>query len=527
MFPVPAVRSILHFLARNWVFNAAFTVGLGLRIVTMLGFPPAIWFAGDSITYVNVAITHVPSLSRESGYSLMLLALKPLHSFAVVAAVQHLMGLAIAVMIYVLLRRRGLPRWGATLAALPVLLDAYQIQLEHELLPDIPFAFLVMAAVTLVGWWRDRQRPAWASATAAALLGLAATCWPVGLPLLIVLLAVLLVRRAGWRAIAAAAAAGALPLALYLAWFDRAHDQVAFNTSSGVFLWSRTMTFANCQIIKPPADEQALCPDKPVGQRETASLWIWERSSPLARMDGRFTVTTNALTGDFARRAVLAQPLGYARAVLDGFALTFTWNRPPRPTPLMSRRYQFSLATHDWDHHHGLRATEIALVQREYTGGHLAYTKAVKPFSTFMIGYQRFGYLRGTMVGIGLLLGLGAIVRAWLGGRYRTGHGRGESRELGGPALVPWLTGLTVLLVPVMTADFSLRYVVPALPAICLAAGCLFLQPDPLPMPAPSQAGPRPADELGGLDGLNEGQAGDPEGRRDGRISTGPLPAQA
>lgn len=161
MRAVPFLRSSLHFLAGNWVFNTAFTIGLGLRIVTMLGFPPAIWFAGDSITYVNTAITHKPSLSRESGYSLFLILLKPLHSFAVVTAAQHLMGLAIAVMIYALLRRHGLPRWGATLATLPVLLDAYEIQLEHEILPDVPFAFLLVAAVTLVSWWSADQRPIW------------------------------------------------------------------------------------------------------------------------------------------------------------------------------------------------------------------------------------------------------------------------------------------------------------------------------------------------------------------------------
>src|SRR5882724_9926914 len=145
----PAIR----FLVRNRLFNAALAAGLALRVVTMLGFPPAIWFAGDSITYVNTAITHKPSISRESGYSLLLMALEPLHSFAVVTAVQHAMGLAIGIMTYALLRRHRLPRWGATLAALPVLLDAYQVQLEHEMLPDIPFAFLVMAAVTLLAWW--------------------------------------------------------------------------------------------------------------------------------------------------------------------------------------------------------------------------------------------------------------------------------------------------------------------------------------------------------------------------------------
>ena len=494
------LRPALHFLAKNRIFNGVLAVGLVLRLITILGFPPAIWFAGDSITYVNTAITLKPSISRESGYSLLLVALAPLHSFAVVTGVQHLMGLAMGVLIYALLRRRGLPSWGATLAALPVLLDAYQIQLEHEILPDIPFAFLVMAAVTLVSWWPER--PLWAGATAAALLGLAALCWPPGLPLLLVLLGVLAVQRAGWRKIAAAAAAGAVPLVLYLAWFDSAHDRVAFNTSSGDFLWSRTMTFADCQIIRPPAAERPLCPDQPAGQRRTASLWIWGRHTPLLKLGGRFTVSTNALAGNFARRAILSQPLGYARAVLDGFALTFTWNRPPHPTRLMSERYQFSLATHDWDHARGSRATQIVLVQREYTGGRTAMTRAVAPFSGIMIAYQRVMYVRGTMVGILLLLGLGAVLRGWRTGSgrpdgepvdgvptgdgpARSGRRRGRRRGHGGPAVLPWLTGLSVLLVPVMTADFSLRYVVPALPALSLAAAYAFLRPDVRTVPAP------------------------------------------
>jgi hypothetical protein len=503
MSVVVPIRLSLYFLARNWVFSAAFAAGLGLRVITMLGVPPAIWFAGDSIAYVHTALTHVNSLSRQSGYSLMLLLLEPLHSFAVVTTVQHLMGLAIGVMIYALLRRHRLPRWGATLAALPVLLDAYQIQLEQEILPDLLFAFLVMAAVTLLGWWHGAERPAWAAAAAAALLGYAAVCWPVGLPVLILAVAVLIIKRAGWRAVTAAVAAGAVPLVMYLAWYDRAHHRIAFNNSSGVFLWARTMTFADCAVIKPPPAERPLCPNQPLGHRMSASLWIWSKKSPIKQMGGKFVGPTNALAGDFARRAILAQPLGYARAVADGFALTFSWDRPPHPNRQMSRRYQFGLAWNDWDR--GVRATQIILVQREYTGGHLARTHMVHPLSTIMIAYQRVMYLRGTMIGVLLLLGLGAVARAWLAGRYR------RRRDGGGPALFPFLTGLAILLVPVMTADFSLRYVVPAVPAVTLAAAFWFQRPGE---EAVSQS---LADDAEDTEGAEEDQ----------RVSTGPMPAQA
>ena len=169
-------------MSRYRLFAVAFTLGLALRVITMLGFPPAIWFGGDSASYLSTALRLVPGTSRLSGYGLMLLVLRPFHSFAAVTAVQHLMGLALGVMIYALLRRYGLPDWGATLAALPVLLGAYQIQLEHEILPSAAFSFGVLSAITLTLWWLVREpdagRPSWPAVTAGPLLAVSATYWP-------------------------------------------------------------------------------------------------------------------------------------------------------------------------------------------------------------------------------------------------------------------------------------------------------------------------------------------------------------
>ena len=195
------------------MFAVAFSLGLALRVITMLGFPPAIWFGGDSASYVATALYHSPGTSRLSGYGLMLFLLSPFHSFAVVTVVQHLLGLAVAVMIYALLRRYGLPGWGATLATVPVLFDAFQIQLEHEILPTAPFGFLVMVAILLTLWWRGRG-PVWATVAAGAALAVGATFWPVGLPMLIVFLAYLLLRRVGWRTLVATAVA----LVLVVSW---------------------------------------------------------------------------------------------------------------------------------------------------------------------------------------------------------------------------------------------------------------------------------------------------------------------
>jgi hypothetical protein len=314
----------------------------------MLAFPPAIWFGGDSASYLSTALRLVPGTSRLSGYGLLLLLLRPFHSFALVTAVQHLMGLAIGVITYALLRRYGLPGWGATLAALPVLLSAYQVQLEQEIVPSASFCCLIMTAAGISLWWRDSRTPR-ATAAAGGLLAVGACFWPVGLPLLIVFLAFLVLRRAGWQVLAATVATAVLPLAGYLAWFDHTYHRVAFSNSDGIYLWSRTMSFANCAVIKPPAGEAALWPPPGPGPRAAASTYIWAPDSPLDRLPGKkFSAGKNSLAMRFALRAIAAQPLGYLTAVLHDVSLAFGWNIPAHPSALMTRRYEFGYATQRW-----------------------------------------------------------------------------------------------------------------------------------------------------------------------------------
>jgi hypothetical protein len=43
-------------------------------------------------------------------------------------------------------------------------------------------------------------------------------------------------------------------------------------------------------------------------------------------------------------------------------------------------------------------------------------------------------------------------------------------RRRGGPALLPWLTGMLMLVVPAATSSYEARYVVPTVPFFCVAA---------------------------------------------------------
>ncbi len=461
---------------RHWLFGLALAGAVALRVLAMLAFRPIMWFGGDSASYLATGLRLIPDPSRVGGYGFMLWLLRPLHSLTLVAAVQHLMGLVIGVLIYLLARRHGLPAWVATLAAIPVFFDAYQLQLEADAVPDVPFGFLVMIALYLLLRSPGERRPA-RVVPAAFLLGISAIFWPVGLVLLLILLVVLLARlvarRTGVLAVAAilAGVVGSVPVAGYAAWFDLHEHQFSLTRSDGVFLWSRTMSFANCAVIRPPASERTLCPPegREGAQRIAASLYIWDGNSPLLRMPGgRFSARTNALALNFALRAIAAQPGGYAAAVGHDFALSFAWNRPVHPDTGIVDRYQFSDAATAW-----VPATmrtpgggTVASDQAAYGGGQLngaAPTRAVQPFAAWLVSYQRYAYLPGTLLGVILLGGLAAMII--------------RRRALGG---LPWAFALTILLVPPLIADFDLRYLVPAVPAMCLAAALAFA-----PRPAP------------------------------------------
>ncbi|HEX3192413.1 MAG TPA: phospholipid carrier-dependent glycosyltransferase [Streptosporangiaceae bacterium] len=454
---------------QHWLFGLVLLAALVLRILVALAFRPIMWFGGDSASYLATGLRLIPDPARVGGYGFMLWILRPVHSFALVAAVQHLMGLAMGVLIYLLARRFGLPAWAATLATLPVLFDAYELQLEADALPDVPFAFLVVLALYLLLRSPGERRPARTTA-AAFLLGVSALLWPVGLVLLAVLLLVLLIalliRRAGLVTVLAALLAGALPVAAYSAWFSIHRHQFSLTRSDGVYLWSRTMTFADCAVIRLPAAERPLCP--PPGPRIAASLYIWNANSPvLAMPSGRFSARTNHLALAFALRAIAAQPGDYAAAVGHDFGLSFYWNRPVHPDAAIVDRYQFADAATAWvpptlwTPGGGTLAGDQAI----YNNGHPAPTRVVQPYASWLVTYQRYVYLRGTLLGVILLAGLaGMVIR----------------RRVRGPGL-PWAFAVTILLVPPLVADFDLRYLVPAVPVACLAAALAF---------APGPAGP-------------------------------------
>jgi hypothetical protein len=132
----------------HWPFVVVLSAGLALRVLTEAAYHPALLYI-DSAKYLVSSEGTAPE-----GYQVLLRLLDPIGGLALVAAVQHAFGLAMAIALYALLLRRGVPRWAATLAAAPVLLDAYQLQLEQTIMPDVLFETMIAVGLLLLLWPR-------------------------------------------------------------------------------------------------------------------------------------------------------------------------------------------------------------------------------------------------------------------------------------------------------------------------------------------------------------------------------------
>jgi hypothetical protein len=452
---------LLALIRRHKTFAVVLAGGTLLRMIAMLGYRPASWF-NDSFDYLHVAMAPYPHPIRPDGYSFLLWALKPFHSFAMVAGLQHLMGLAGAVMIYALLRKRfGLPGWGASLATVPLLYDAYQIQLEHLILSDIMFEFLLVSVVTIL-LWHGRALTWKIGGVVGLLLGIMTLTRTVGEPVLLAVVVYLLIRRFNWRVLVATVALCALPLGAYAGWFWSWYGKPGMTTSSGVFLYARVTEFADCNKMKPPVSEYPLCKDSrtshtPLTFSQDA---IWDRNSPFHRIPAqRFTDYQNKLAGDYAKRAIMAQPLDYARVVAKDFLYTFKWHRSVFPDKATYQMYQFgekSAALPSWRMSRDRTAASEA---HAYEDGN-ARTRIIDPYAQTIRTYQQGVRLPGTLLGGILIVGLAGMIPMW--------------RRWGGEALLPWITATGLLLVPPATAEFDYRYVLPTVPLACLAAAITF-----------------------------------------------------
>ncbi len=244
---------------RHWLFTIVFCAGLSLRILTQVTYSPALVYI-DSDRYL-----HGDSSLDPLGYLALLWPLQHTGGLAAVAAAQHVLGLGMALSLYLVLLRRGMWRWAAALAAAPVLLDAYQLQAEQTIMPDVLFEALIVAGLTLLLW---RRRPGvWQVGLAGLALGVAVDVRQVGEILIVPVLALLLVRAIRWQRVAESgllAFAFAVPVLTYMLVQFAASGHFTFTQRNAYDFYGRAAAAANCATLRLPPDEQQLCPSPQV-----------------------------------------------------------------------------------------------------------------------------------------------------------------------------------------------------------------------------------------------------------------------
>jgi len=446
------------------LFTFLVVLAIAVRVLATLAFRPALLIP-DSFGYLHVGTHPAIEQTRPGGYPILLFLLSPLHSLLAVTTLQHVLGIAAAIIVYGLLRYWGLPAWGATLAAVPTLFDARQIALESYILPDALFGFVILVAVALL--LSKRTPTIWQCALAGLLMAWASVVRGNGAPIMVALVAFMLIRRVGWRAFSASIAAFAVPLAGYVAVFYSAYGQLNITNSSGMFLWSRTMSFANCAVIKPPPDLRPLCPERQ--GVPTTPTPAWSVSSLLAEptpggylwSEGAFwrhdahpgiNAYNNSLAMRFAEHAIAAQPLSYLRVTGQGVMLLFL--STDRPDNYLSLNFT---ATPDVSKLTAKYLAHLRGYAHTSRGSH-----AVQPYAYYMFLYQLPVWFPGVAFFVVLVIGLAGVLRRW--------------RRWGGPAALPWAVAAIGVVVPIALHEYIYRYAITAVPVACLAAGLAFTQ---------------------------------------------------
>jgi len=437
---------------RLWAIdNKAFCLVAGfatvLRLVVLIAYAPALEFFGDSPGYLREAA----DLSRISawhpiGYPLFIWLTAWSHGLVLLTLLQHALGLLSGWLVYRTLRSLGVNRGLSTVAALPLLIDAYQVAIEQFVLSDTLFTFLVVATVVLCVRLMRRPSVGVALAIGAVLAGATLTR-TVGLGLALPVVIVLLMARVGWRRIVAAAATFALPLGGYALAFHTTYGAYALQGYSGRYLYGIVAPVAHCT---PDSVREPLCPAYPLAARPGSNEYVWNLYDYLP-VDGTATQRSNAV-GAYARHVAMSQPLAVGGAVLANFAHYFAPTRAVGPRDWFVGSWQFPLqqSSPAWNS----SPADIGIDGEPIKG-------SIHPGPASLLrDYQDLAYVPGTLLLLSVIAAIAMLVV------------RRRNSLKDQLTVLLAASGVLLLAIPSATAGFDWRYILPA-QALLVPAGAL------------------------------------------------------
>jgi hypothetical protein len=461
----PGGRKLTSFSRAHWLFLLLLAGGIALRTVTFFAYQPAL-FSPDSALYLEESTDLEPSPNWPIAYATFLRLLPLDLGLAVVPFVQHAFGLAVAALLYALLLRLDVRHWLAALATAPVLLDAYQLNIEQYVLSEALFDLLLVSSAALLLW----RRPLGALSAGLAGLLLAAAALTRGIAVLAVVPALLavvfLTVGMPWRPRLARVGAflGVFTVVIggYVLWYHSVHGTYSVAGHAGQRLYGRVAPWVDCAEFSVPPYQRPLCPRQPVGERPRVFRLVWARSSPLERLDLPPGMTRSQVANDFARRAIRNQPLTYAEAVGSDFLRSFSPTKETQEDGYRVSQWRFQVEYPIPGYPRSWSPTPPADFRASDGEGDVHGSLA-----SFLRTYQRFGYTPGPLLALALLAGLAAAV----------GLGRARRSGLRSAAFLFLGLMVAVCLGSLAVVPFSWRYQLPQLillpPAAAVAIAAL------------------------------------------------------
>jgi hypothetical protein len=324
-------------LRRHWLLAVLLTAGLVMRVLAQIAYRPALLYI-DSIKYLFGAYPG----NDPPGYLLVLRPLLAVGNLDLVAAVQHLLGLAMAVALYLLMRRRGVSRWLAALATAPILLDAYQLQIEQTIMPDTLFEALIVTGLVLLLWQPKPTR--WMIIGGGIALGASAPVAQIGEVFILPAVIYLLVAVPGWRAKLtqgiALCAAFALPiLAVSFRDYVTIH-RFSLAPYAQSTIYGRMAESADCQTLQIPSYERPLCPTRQQQALGPDGLDHASRS-PIKAFRAPPGTRAYKIVSRFSHTVATQQPLRVLSAVSRDAVKLFATARATSPGDTSISRWQF------------------------------------------------------------------------------------------------------------------------------------------------------------------------------------------
>jgi hypothetical protein len=253
--------------------------------------------------------------------------------------------------------------------------------------------------------------------------------------------------RARLRRAATILVPGVAVLGIYVGAAHAAGGMSGLTEMGGWDLYGRVAPFADCTKFTPPAGtesvcENALAPDK----RPGPFYYVWIDASP-GRRNFPLTPEASDQLGQFARAAIVHQPLAYLHDVAVDVTRFFDSSLGRKPAGAGTTHDYFTFANYNPE----LERLLADQIGAKYTGAQPPDGASTKSLATYQM------HVRPARV---------LLVTLLLGGVLGLLFGRSRERW---SVVLPLVVAMALYVGPAMTISYDIRYGIPAQPFLAQA----------------------------------------------------------